>query len=40
MAARNIRPAWAKEKVREHIRSSSGTHFDPQVVDLFMQIPN
>ncbi len=37
---RPYRPAWPKEKVREHIRTSSGTHFDPQVVDGFMQIPN
>jgi PAS domain S-box-containing protein/putative nucleotidyltransferase with HDIG domain len=37
---RPYRAAWAKEKVREHIRTSSGTHFDPQVVDVFMQMPN
>jgi PAS domain S-box-containing protein len=37
---RPYRAAWPKEKVREHIRASSGTHFDPQVVDLFMMIPN
>ncbi len=37
---RPYRPAWTKEKVREYIRSSSGTHFDPQVVDVFMQILN
>ncbi|NOT06227.1 MAG: PAS domain S-box protein [Anaerolineales bacterium] len=36
---RPYRSAWAEEKVREHILASSGTHFDPQVVDLFMQIP-
>jgi len=36
---RPYRPAWTEEKVREHILASSGTHFDPQVVDLFMQIP-
>ena len=37
---RPYRSAWTQEKVREHILASSGTHFDPQVVDLFMQIPN
>jgi PAS domain S-box-containing protein/putative nucleotidyltransferase with HDIG domain len=35
---RPYRPAWAADKVREHIRSSAGTHFDPQVVDVFMQM--
>jgi len=35
---RPYRPAWTEEKVREHIRSSAGTHFDPQVVDSFMQL--
>jgi PAS domain S-box-containing protein/putative nucleotidyltransferase with HDIG domain len=35
---RPYRPAWADEKVREHIRDSSGTHFDPQVVDAFIQL--
>jgi PAS domain S-box-containing protein len=37
---RPYRSAWTEEKVREHIRVSSGTHFDPRVVDLFMQVPN
>jgi PAS domain S-box-containing protein len=37
---RPYRPAWTREDVREHIRTLSGTHFDPQVVDLFMQMPN
>jgi HD-GYP domain-containing protein (c-di-GMP phosphodiesterase class II) len=35
---RPYRPAWKKENVREHIRTSSGTHFDPQVVPVFMQM--
>jgi HD-GYP domain-containing protein (c-di-GMP phosphodiesterase class II) len=35
---RPYRSAWSEEKAREHIRAASGTHFDPQVVDLFMQI--
>jgi PAS domain S-box-containing protein/putative nucleotidyltransferase with HDIG domain len=34
---RPYRPAWTAEKVREHIHASSGTHFDPQVVELFLQ---
>jgi putative nucleotidyltransferase with HDIG domain len=35
---RPYREAWPEEKVREHIRNSAGTHFDPQVVDDFMQL--
>jgi HD-GYP domain-containing protein (c-di-GMP phosphodiesterase class II) len=35
---RPYRAAWPEDKAREHIRASSGTHFDPQVVDRFMQI--
>ncbi|MBI5352717.1 MAG: PAS domain S-box protein [Chloroflexi bacterium] len=36
---RPYRAAWTEEKVREYILAASGTHFDPKVVDLFMQIP-
>ncbi len=35
---RPYRAAWAEEKVNKHIRALSGTHFDPQVVEIFMQI--
>ena len=35
---RPYRPARTREKAREHILSSSGTHFDPQVVDMFLQM--
>jgi putative nucleotidyltransferase with HDIG domain len=37
---RPYRLRWSEEKVREHIRALAGTHFDPQVVDAFMQIVN
>ena len=37
---RPYRPAWTEEKVREHIRSLSGTHFDPEVVKVFLQPGN
>jgi len=37
---RPYRTGWTEEKVREHIRGLSGTHFDPQVVDMFMQMSN
>ncbi|MBI4679741.1 MAG: HD domain-containing protein [Nitrospirae bacterium] len=35
---RPYRPAWPKEKVREHIRSLSGTHFDSNVVEVFLKM--
>jgi putative nucleotidyltransferase with HDIG domain len=37
---RPYRTAWTNEKTREHIRAASGTHFDPQVVAEFMQMPD
>ena len=35
---RPFRPAWPQEKVHEHIRSLARTHFDPKVVELFLQM--
>jgi HD-GYP domain-containing protein (c-di-GMP phosphodiesterase class II) len=35
---RPYRAGWPKEKVLDHIRSLSGTHFDPQVVELFLRV--
>ena len=40
-ALRSDRPyrlGWPEEKVRQHILTLTGTHFDPQVVDAFMQL--
>ncbi len=34
---RPYRQAWAREKVLEHIRALSGTHFDPKAVLLFLR---
>jgi PAS domain S-box-containing protein len=34
---RPYRAAWPESKVREHIRSLSGTHFDPVVVEAFLK---
>jgi putative nucleotidyltransferase with HDIG domain len=31
---RPYRPAWPEKKVLEHIQSQTGTHFDPQVVEV------
>jgi PAS domain S-box-containing protein len=35
---RPYRPAWPEEKVREHIRSLSGTQFDPRIAEAFLQL--
>jgi HD-GYP domain-containing protein (c-di-GMP phosphodiesterase class II) len=35
---RPYREAWSEERVREYIRSQSGTHFDYTVVDAFMTL--
>jgi putative nucleotidyltransferase with HDIG domain len=37
---RPYRSAWTETDVRDHIRNLSGTHFDPQVVDAFMRLPD
>jgi len=34
---RVYRKAWSNEKALDHIRSQSGLHFDPQVVEIFIQ---
>jgi len=33
---RPYRVAWSKEKTLGHIRSLAGSHFDPQVVEVFL----
>jgi PAS domain S-box-containing protein len=35
---RPYREAWPKQKVLEYIRECSGTHFDPQVVEVFLRL--
>lgn len=35
---RPYRAAWTEERVRAHIRSLSGTHFDPRVVAAFLSL--
>ena len=34
---RPYRPAWPRDKVRSHILSLSGTHFDPKVVEISLE---
>ncbi len=36
---RPYRKSWSKEKVLEHITSLSGTHFEPKIVQLFLNLP-
>jgi PAS domain S-box-containing protein/putative nucleotidyltransferase with HDIG domain len=36
LSDRPYRPAWTKEKARGYIRENNGTHFDPQVVEMFL----
>jgi HD-GYP domain-containing protein (c-di-GMP phosphodiesterase class II) len=35
---RPYRASWSVERVREHIRKGSGTHFDPNVVEVFLEM--
>jgi HD-GYP domain-containing protein (c-di-GMP phosphodiesterase class II) len=35
---RPCRPAWPDERGCEHIRALAGTHFDPQVVEAFLNL--
>ncbi|MDK2897610.1 MAG: hypothetical protein PWP04_1730 [Candidatus Atribacteria bacterium] len=35
---RPYRPAWPKEKAREYIKEQAGHHFDPQVVEKFLEL--
>ena len=35
---RPYRPAWTKEKAIEYIREQSGLHFDPDIVEKFIEI--
>ncbi|MFH0794975.1 MAG: HD domain-containing phosphohydrolase [bacterium] len=35
---RPYRNAWPKEKVRDHIRTGAGSHFDPRILTTFLNI--
>ncbi len=35
---RPYRAAWSKEKTLEHIKAGAGMHFDPKVVEAFLQL--
>jgi HD-GYP domain-containing protein (c-di-GMP phosphodiesterase class II) len=34
---RPYRPAWTEDEALEYINASVGTHFDPQVVKIFLE---
>lgn len=36
---RPYRPAWPEQKVHEHLREQSGTHFDSSIVGAFLEMP-
>ncbi|MHB0989283.1 MAG: HD domain-containing phosphohydrolase [Bellilinea sp.] len=38
LSDRPYRQGWPEEKVIEHIKSLSGTHFDPKAVELFLKV--
>jgi len=37
-SARPYKPAFPQARVRELLRKDRGTHFDPELVDLFLEI--
>jgi response regulator RpfG family c-di-GMP phosphodiesterase len=38
LTSRRYREAWSREKVRDHIHSLAGTHFDPRIIDVFLKM--
>lgn len=40
LSTRPYRDAWPEGEVLSHIRAQSGTHFDPQAVEAFLQLRN
>jgi response regulator RpfG family c-di-GMP phosphodiesterase len=37
---RPYRQGWPEQKIIKHIKSLSGTHFDPKAVELFLKVLN
>src|ERR671936_3173375 len=35
---RPYRPGWPEQRVRNHILALAGSHFDPEVVDAFLEM--
>ena len=40
LSDRPYRPPWSEEETRGYIRAHAGTHFDPKVVELFLEMTN
>ncbi len=40
LSDRPYRPGWSKEKARAYIRDGAGSHFDPEVVEVFLSLLN
>ena len=38
VSKRRYHPAWSREKALDHIQSLAGTHFDPELVKLFLGV--
>jgi len=38
MSDRPYRKAWEKERVIDYIKEQSGTHFDPEIVKIFLEV--
>ena len=38
LSDRPYRNAWTEERARAHILASSGSHFDPRIVDAFFRV--
>ena len=38
LSDRPYRDAWSRQRVREHLRENSGTHFQPEIVDTFLEM--
>jgi len=36
---RPYRKGWPEERVRQHIRDLAGTHLDPYIVEVFLELP-
>ena len=38
LSDRSYRPAWPEGEVVAHIREQAGVHFDPEIVEIFLEM--
>ena len=38
LSDRPYRPAWSEEKTIDYLRTESGSHFDPKIVEVLLEI--